>query len=50
VTHLTLVAPGDGDWIAVSDQALPVDEAWKWASLTHCGGIVTFCGLVRVLE
>ncbi len=47
MTHPPLAPPSVGDWIGVSDQALPVDEAWKWASLAHCGGIVTFCGLVR---
>jgi molybdopterin synthase catalytic subunit len=26
---------------------LPVDDAWKWASLADCGAIVTFCGTVR---
>lgn len=39
--------PLDGDWIDVSGDALPVDDAWKWASLPSCGGIVTFCGTVR---
>ncbi len=47
MTLLPLSPPQVGDWIGVSDQALPVDEAWRWASLPHCGGIVTFCGLVR---
>ena len=47
MTHLPLGAPGDIDWIGISDQALPVDETWRWASLPHCGAIVTFCGLVR---
>ena len=47
MTHLPIAPPEAVDWIGVSDQALPVDDAWKWASLAHCGGIVTFCGLVR---
>jgi len=37
----------DGDWIDVCEGELPVDAAWKWANLPHCGGVVTFCGTVR---
>jgi molybdopterin synthase catalytic subunit len=49
VNELELVPPSpDGcEWIGVTDSALPVDEAWRWASLPECGGIVTFCGVVR---
>jgi molybdopterin synthase catalytic subunit len=39
--------PQSGDWVGVSGQELPVDEAWRWAILPNCGGIVTFCGTVR---
>jgi molybdopterin synthase catalytic subunit len=35
------------DWIAVTEEALPVDRALAWASRPDCGGIVTFCGTVR---
>jgi molybdopterin synthase catalytic subunit len=35
------------EWIAISERPLPVDDAWKWANLPGCGGIVTFCGAVR---
>jgi molybdopterin synthase catalytic subunit len=35
------------EWIAISERPLPVDDAWKWANLPGCGGIVTFCGTVR---
>jgi molybdopterin synthase catalytic subunit len=35
------------DWIAVTDQSLPVDRALIWASRPACGAIVTFCGTVR---
>jgi molybdopterin synthase catalytic subunit len=35
------------DWIAVSEEVLPVDRAVTWASRPECGGIVTFCGTVR---
>jgi molybdopterin synthase catalytic subunit len=39
--------PIDGDWIAISGDPLPVDEAWRWVGVPECGGIVTFCGTVR---
>lgn len=39
-------ARGD-DWIAVTDQILPVDRALAWSSLPDCGAVVTFCGTVR---
>jgi molybdopterin synthase catalytic subunit len=39
--------PADDDWIAISGDPLPVDEAWKWVGVPECGGIVTFCGTVR---
>ena len=39
--------PHHRDWIAVTDQVLPVDRAVAWASRPDCGGIVTFCGTVR---
>jgi hypothetical protein len=29
VTHLPVAPPEVDDWIGVSDEALPVDEAWK---------------------
>lgn len=39
--------PGLRDWIAISDQPLPADQATAWASQPDCGGIVSFCGTVR---
>jgi molybdopterin synthase catalytic subunit len=40
--------PAEGDdWIAVSEEKLPVDLAWQWATIPSCGGVVTFCGTVR---
>ena len=47
VTPMELTPPAGGDWIGVSTNPLPVDAAWRWASLPGCGGIVTFCGTVR---
>ena len=42
------LAPSEGDnWIAVSSEELPVDVAWRWATVAACGGVVTFCGTVR---
>lgn len=45
--HQVLSSPDDHDWIAVTDQVLPVGEALDWAVLPGCGGVVTFCGTVR---
>lgn len=43
-----LRAPAYGDnWIALSDCALPVEEALGWAVVPGCGGVVTFAGTVR---
>lgn len=42
------LSPPDGDeWIAVSEDTLPVDLARQWATVAACGGVVTFCGTVR---
>jgi molybdopterin synthase catalytic subunit len=35
------------DWIAVTDETVPVDRALVWASRPDCGAIVTFCGTAR---
>jgi molybdopterin synthase catalytic subunit len=46
--HNSVLRPPDGpDWIGVTEDELPVDQAVKWATLPGCGGIVTFCGTVR---
>jgi len=42
-----LTPPESGDWVGVGGEPLPVEEAWRWAVLPGCGGIVTFCGTVR---
>jgi len=47
MTEPELQAPMSGDWIGISGGHLPVDEAWRWAGVPGCGGIVTFCGTVR---
>ncbi|HEX3839202.1 MAG TPA: molybdenum cofactor biosynthesis protein MoaE [Acidimicrobiales bacterium] len=38
---------GPRDWIAISDEPLPADQAQSWALQPDCGGIVSFCGTVR---
>jgi len=47
MTAASLRPPDGPDWIAVSEEELPVELAFRWASLPHCGGIVIFCGTVR---
>ena len=40
--------PGGGaDWIALTGDQLPVDEATRWAATPGAGAVVTFCGIVR---
>lgn len=46
-TSSALLPPQGDEWIGVCEGPLPVDDAWKWAALGNCGGIVTFCGTVR---
>jgi molybdopterin synthase catalytic subunit len=47
VTGTALRPPEGADWIAVSEEELPVERALGWTNLPHCGGIVLFCGTVR---
>jgi molybdopterin synthase catalytic subunit len=47
MTRTELQTATGNDWIAISGNELPVDEAWKWVGVSECGGIVTFCGTVR---
>jgi molybdopterin synthase catalytic subunit len=41
--------PGDDarDWLALTEDVLPVAEALEWAVLPSCGAVVLFCGTVR---
>jgi molybdopterin synthase catalytic subunit len=47
VTSPIVLPPEDGDWLAVTEQPLPVESAREWVTLSQCGAIVTFCGTVR---
>jgi len=47
MTETPMRPPESPDWIGVSEAELPVEQAFRWANLPHCGGIVTFCGTVR---
>ena len=38
---------GDDTWIGLSGHPLPAEAAVAWATLPHCGGIVTFHGVTR---
>ncbi len=46
-TEAALRPPASGDWIAIGQGDLPVDDARRWVGVPECGGIVTFCGTVR---
>ena len=40
--------PVDGDdWLALSDEPLPVADAYEWAVRPGCGAVVLFSGTVR---
>ena len=39
--------PDARDWVALTDVALPVDEAARWATVAGAGAVVTFTGVVR---
>jgi molybdopterin synthase catalytic subunit len=42
-----VVPPDAGDWVAVTREPLPVEEASTWAVTPSCGAAVTFVGVVR---
>lgn len=46
--HLPMVRPESGDdWLALTEQPLPVEEALQWAVRPDCGAVVLFSGTVR---
>jgi molybdopterin synthase catalytic subunit len=42
-----VVPPASGDWLAVTDEPLPLEEAAAWATTPASGGVVAFLGVVR---
>jgi molybdopterin synthase catalytic subunit len=42
-----LVPPNTPDWVALTDETLPVDAAMGWATTAGSGAVVTFSGVVR---
>jgi molybdopterin synthase catalytic subunit len=42
-----LATPDAPDWVALTDEVLPVDDATRWAATPGSGAVVTFCGVVR---
>ncbi len=41
-------APGNGDnWFGLTDQDLPIAEAYAWAVRPDCGAVVLFSGTIR---
>lgn len=43
-----VTAPKDrDDWLGLTDQELPIAEAYEWAVVPHCGAVVLFSGTVR---
>jgi molybdopterin synthase catalytic subunit len=45
--HGVVQPPATGDWIAVAEDALPVDAATAWATTPGSGAVVVFLGVVR---
>ena len=44
----TVTPPADGDdWLAITERALPIAEAYAWAVRPDCGAVVLFSGTVR---
>jgi molybdopterin synthase catalytic subunit len=39
--------PDARDWVALTDEPLPVDVAAQWATVAQTGAVVTFTGVVR---
>jgi molybdopterin synthase catalytic subunit len=39
--------PDARDWVALTDEPLPVDAAAQWATVAETGAVVTFTGVVR---
>lgn len=37
----------DNNWCAISNEPLPIQEAYEWAILPQCGAVVVFSGIVR---
>jgi molybdopterin synthase catalytic subunit len=44
---MTAVLPSGDDWVGITSQPLPVDEANAWATTPACGAVVCFTGVVR---
>jgi molybdopterin synthase catalytic subunit len=42
-----LNSPATDEWLALSDDALPVAAAYEWAVRADCGAVVLFSGTVR---
>jgi molybdopterin synthase catalytic subunit len=44
---MTGVLPSGDDWVGITSQPLPVDQANSWATTPACGAVVCFTGVVR---
>ncbi len=43
----SVLPPSSGDWIAVTAERLPVEDAIAWATTASAGAVVVFLGVVR---
>lgn len=47
MTPVPFSPPSGPDWLAISENPLPVAEVMAWAVQPACGALATFCGTVR---
>jgi molybdopterin synthase catalytic subunit len=45
--HPPSTADATSDWIALTGERLPTDDAVAWATTPECGAVVVFIGVVR---
>lgn len=47
-TITAMKAPANGDnWFGLTDQELPIGEAYSWSVRPNCGAVVLFSGTIR---
>jgi molybdopterin synthase catalytic subunit len=47
VAFVAVTSPASDDWVALTGDPLPVDDAVAWAILPGCGAVTAFLGTVR---
>lgn len=47
MTQVASTFPRGSDWLAVSEDPLPLADVMAWVVRVDCGAVITFCGTVR---